>query len=375
MRTWREMPGGTYLKSPDFGTSVYAPERGHGFVEYCRRRGLASGGLCEIAWFADYGDWVQRELVPEVEAAEVCELSRQAAGFRLALSSGEVLLARRAVVATGLAHYERYPEVLADLPAGLVSHTSHHRDYAAFRGRRVAVIGAGQSALEAAALLHEQGAETTVLVRGSGAHFAPPPGPRRLHHRVMYPSSVLGPGRLNFFLQRVPMGVHYLPVTRRVALTRRHLGPWGTWWLRDRIEGQLAVLARTSVEAALAAGEGLRLKLRGEGGQVSERLVDHVVCGTGYEVDVGRLPFLDPGLRTALRRVERAPALNRHFESSMPGLYFMGPAAAFSFGPLFRFVAGAAYAAPTIAAHLATNRAAASSYLPETALASGHRPP
>jgi FAD-dependent urate hydroxylase len=340
MRTWREMPRGTHLKSPDFGTSVYAPERGYGFVEYCRRRGLGSGGLCEISWFADYGEWAQRELVPELEPAEVCEVSGRAGGFRVALSTGEVLQARRVVVATGLAHYERRPEVLADLPAALVSHTSRHRDYTAFRGRRVAVVGAGQSALEAAALLHEQGAETTLLVRGGGAYFAPPPGRRPLRHRIMYPSSVLGPGRLNFFLQRVPMGTHYLPVTRRVALTR------------------LSVQARSSVETALPAGQGLRLKVRDEGGRVSELLVDHVVCGTGYEADVERLPFLDPWLRTALRRVDCAPALNRHFESSIPGLYFIGPAAAFSFGPLFRFVAGAAYAAPAVAAHLARNRGA-----------------
>ena len=54
----------------------------------------------------------------------------------------------------------------------------------------------------------------------------------------------------------------------------------------------------------------------------------------------------------AVRRVERAPRLSRHFESSVPGLYFVGPAAAFSFGPLFRFVTGASFVAPTVARHV-----------------------
>jgi FAD-dependent urate hydroxylase len=366
MRTWRQMPGGIYLKSPDYGTSVYSPERGFGFVEYCRSRGLRSKELCEISTFAEYVEWVQRRLVPEVEKVQVCELAREPNGFRLGLSTGEVVSARRVVVATGLANYQRLPEVFTELPTELVSHTALSLDHSAFKERRVAVVGAGQSALEAAALLHEGGAQVTLLVRGNGAYFAPPPGPRPLRHKLLYPSSVLGPGRLNFFLQHVPMGAHYLPEKRRVPLTRRHLGPWGTWWLRDRIEGKLSVQARTVVEAASRAAGGLQLRLRDPGGETRKLVVDHVVCGTGYEVDVDRLPFLDPPLAASLRRVERAPALNRHFESSESGLYFVGPAAAFSFGSLLRFVAGAAYAAPTVAAHVAhrSRRSAARAHSP-----------
>ena len=80
---------------------------------------------------------------------------------------------------------------------------------------------------------------------------------------------------------------------------------------------------------------------------------DHVVCGTGFEVDVDRHTVLDPAVTGRLERIVRAPRLTRHFESSMPGLYFIGAGSTFSFGPLFRFVAGAAYAAPALAGHLA----------------------
>ena len=41
---------------------------------------------------------------------------------------------------------------------------------------------------------------------------------------------------------------------------------------------------------------------------------------------------------TERQLLESAPRLSSHFESSLPGLYFVGPVSAFSFGPLERFV-------------------------------------
>jgi hypothetical protein len=89
--------------------------------------------------------------------------------------------------------------------------------------------------------------------------------------------------------------------------------------------------------------------------------VDHVIAGTGYVSDVDRLLYLDDEFRRLIRRVERAPALSMNFESSVPGAYFVGPITAFCFGPLFRFVAGAKYAAPALARHLAGPRRALAS--------------
>ena len=74
------------------------------------------------------------------------------AGFEIELGTGEVLSARRVVVAVGLSYFERIPHALAGLPRALVSHTARHREYAGLRGQDVTVIGAGQSAIEAAAL-------------------------------------------------------------------------------------------------------------------------------------------------------------------------------------------------------------------------------
>ena len=45
--------------------------------------------------------------------------------------------------------------------------------------------------------------------------------------------------------------------------------------------------------------------------------------------------------------------LNGSFESSVDGLYIVGPAAANSFGPLMRFMVGAEYVAPLVAGRIA----------------------
>ena len=47
------------------------------------------------------------------------------------------------------------------------------------------------------------------------------------------------------------------------------------------------------------------------------------------------------------------PMVNGGFESSVPGLYFVGPPAVDSFGPLMRFMVGAEYVAPLVARRLA----------------------
>ncbi|MGI4958828.1 MAG: NAD(P)-binding domain-containing protein, partial [Janthinobacterium lividum] len=84
-----------------------------------------------------------------------------------------------------------------------------------------------------------------------------------------------------------------------------------------------------------------------------EVVVDHVVAGTGYKVDVERLAFLDNTIRARITQEQNTPVLTRNFESSFPGLYFVGVSAANSFGPLLRFAWGARFTARRLAAHLA----------------------
>lgn len=363
MRSWLQMPDGMYLKSFGFATNVYTPGGRLSFVEYCRERGLESFEPCAIADFARYGLWAQQQAVPDLEQEDVTGLSAvPGGGFEVTLGSGESLQARRVVVAVGLTYFARMLTVLAGLPPELASHTSDHREFSRFTGRDVCVIGAGQSALEAAALLREQGARPRLLVRAPAVRFAGRmPAQRGLLERLRAPQSGLGPGQKSWLMETFPAALHFAPQALRLNLVRTHLGPSGAWWLRDRVVDKLPIQPGCRVLAASAKGGRLALRVAEEHGGEREIETDHVLAGTGYEADVERLPFLDAGLRSRIRRIERAPALTRHFESSVPGLYFMGLASAPSFGPLFRFVVGAEYAAPAVARHLANRRAHARS--------------
>jgi len=351
---WRRMLPKINLKSPDFGTNIYTPERGNSFVEWSERRGLSREEPIPIARFTEYALDIQRRLLPMVEPIEVANLRRAGEGFEVALENGSHFRARRVVAAVGLTYFAHVPAPLNALPHQLVSHTSQHSGYEDFAGKEVIVLGKGQSALEAAAALHEAGARVQIAVRSPNVYFAPSPEPNRsLYQRLKNPNSVLGPGRLNFTLQRVPFWPHLLPDARRVRFTRKHLGPWGTHWIRQRVEGLVPVIPNVALAGARENGSRVVLRLRNGDGGERELSVDHVVCGTGYEADVSRLPFLAPEISSSIVRIVRAPCLSWRFESSVPGLYFVGQAAAFSFGPLFRFVCGAAYAAPIVARHIA----------------------
>jgi thioredoxin reductase len=353
MSFWLAMPDTIHLKSFAFATNVFVPRKGFTFPEYCRAHGLEDVEPCTMASFAAYGLSVQRELVPGVEAVDVTAVREGGGLFDLELQGGEHLRARRVVVATGLSNLAYLPPVLARLPRELVTHSSHHREYSAFAGKDVAVVGGGASALETATMLLEAGARPLLLVRAPAIEFHTKFDPRRsLRERFRAPNSVLGPGRKSWVLDRFPSLLHYVPEARRVRFTLGYLGPSGPWWLHDRFTGRVPHRLDSEVTSAVAKGDKVTLHVSEKKGPSRSLEFDHVIAGTGFEVDVDRIPFLEH-LGSRIRRVVRAPALSRSFESSVPGLYFAGAASALSFGPLFRFVAGGAYTSPTIAMHIA----------------------
>jgi FAD-dependent urate hydroxylase len=353
MQTWRDMPKGMSLKSLGFATSIPTPN-GPTFPEYCRARGLEDYEPIEFATFAEYGLSIQGELVPYVEDTKVTELARSNDQFVLTLATGERVWAQRVVVAVGLSYFARIPEVLADLPADRLEHTWGYTDFDSYADKDVVVVGGGSSALETAALLHEHGARVQVLVRsqvhwgGRGARE----WERSLIDRIRVPISSIGHGRENWVLQHIPWLMHYLPAKRRIPFTRKHLGPAPAWWLRDRVDGKFPVRTQTSVVETTLKGDKVSLRAHEKGVGEHEILADRVVAGTGYEFALNRIGFIGRELAKQIACWDEAPKLSRHFESSVPGLYFIGPVAAASFGPLVRFVAGSEFAVRGLARHL-----------------------
>jgi hypothetical protein len=150
--------------------------------------------------------------------------------------------------------------------------------------------------------------------------------------------------------------MHRIPESWRTRFVKTHLPPEGAWWLRPRVEGVVPIELGTMVVQAEQDRTGGTVLTLGEADNVKQRQirVDHLIAGTGYVTDVDRLAFLDASLRRAIRRVERAPRLNSTFQSSVPGLWFVGSSSALSFGPLFRFVVGADYTARVVSTDVAS---------------------
>ena len=359
MQSWHEMPPGMFLKSETYATSISDPAARCRLSDYCASRGLDGDQLVSMDDFVGYGRWFQRELVPNVEDVYVTRIAQAPVGFELELATGERLHARNVVVATGINYFAFAPAEVAGLPADLSSHTAHHRNLDRFAGQDVTVLGGGQSALQTAALLHEQGAQVRVLVRKQWVVWNPQPtsGSHGLMQRLRYPASGLGTGRRNWVYEHAPWAFHFLPSESRANIVRSDLGPAGAWWLRDRVVDQFPVLTGCTIRAAERDGAHVRLQLSrvDDGDAVIQ--TDHVISGTGFQVDLDRLTFIDLQLRSQLRRDAGSPALSTSFEASVPGMYFVGLPAAVSFGPMLRFVLGTSFASRRIGRHLAWKRA------------------
>lgn len=355
--TWRTaMPEGMLLKSDGFASSLSAPAPDSSLADYCRTRELPYHPTdlpVPIQTFVDYGLDFQRRFVPDVEERMVAAVARDGASFRLTLDDGEEVTAGRVVVAAGLTHFAVVPEPFAGLPQTHVTHSSAHHDLSGFRGRDVTIIGAGSSAVDLAVGLAHAGAQARLVVRGDGLRFSSPPAghPPSLAERIRRPPSGLGPGWRSRLCCDVPGLFRYVPAGWRGEIVRRHLGPSSPWHLKPTIDAEVAVLTGSTVRRIDTVADGVRLELAGRDTTATTTVeTDHVICATGYRTDIDRLTFLDADLRSGLARVDRAPALSRGFESSVPGLSFAGIAAALTFGPLMRFMYGAEFAAERIAA-------------------------
>jgi hypothetical protein len=361
MSSWRSnMPAGMCLKSTPDASSLGSPAPGSTLSDYCASEGirpLEGHDVVPIQLFTRYGQWFQERLVPDVEDETIRELRRTDRGFHLVLGSGEELLTPRVVVATGITGLAYVPEELTSIApggpsaGGPVSHSSQHDSLAGFRGARVAVIGAGQSALESAALLHEAGAAVTVLARGTARFGTPPVMPTNpFLARLPQPHSPLGPTWRIYPFSHAAGLFPYLPAETRLRLVKRVLGPLGAWWLADRVVGRIPVLNEHAVRGATRDADGIELKTSCADGQHGTLRVDHVLAATGYRVDLAKLGFLGPEVRQQIRLTGGFPQLSSSFESSVPGMYFVGLPAAATFGPLMRFVCGAQFAAGRVSA-------------------------
>ncbi len=341
MSFWeRHMPERMLLRSPWAASSIADPDAQLSLDVYRTTRGV--DGLREplaASDFIRYGHWILGQIGLRAEG-KVMRVDPAPNGYELAIEGADRLMARRVIVAGGIQPFAYRPEFFRGLPDALVTHTSEQRDFERFRDKDVLVVGAGQSALESAGFMREAGARVEVLIRKAGVRWL---GKKRqwLHARgirwMFYGRGDIGPAGVSLFVQH-PNLFRRLP--------RRIQDWWGPRAVRpavfDRLMASTDVAIHPGRFPVAARLEGDRVRVRLNDG--SDRVVDHVALGTGYRVDVSRYPFLSPAVLERVRTVNGYPVLDAGLETSSPALHFAGAPAAWSFGPLMRFVAGTEFA-------------------------------
>ncbi|MGH2894965.1 MAG: flavin-containing monooxygenase [Solirubrobacteraceae bacterium] len=306
--------------------SRYAGLRLNTFRPYSHLPGArmprAAGRYASLESFLAYlEDYVGRNDLDVRLGVEAERVERADAGGWRVMSSSREWSARSVVVATGWDAEPTIPHWAGSSPfAGPVLHASALGDLAGFAGRRVLVVGAGNSGIDVAGLLVRAGAQVTVSMRT-------PPN--------VFPRDWLG----------VPLGPVVLVAEHfpaRLADVAGRLIQWQVYGNLSRygipraVTGFMTRFRRDGVNPAVDDGfisalKSGRARVVGEverllgdravliaGGEVP---ADTLICATGYrrglERLVGHLDVLDdlgvPGF------ADGAPC-----DPATPGLYFAG---------------------------------------------------
>jgi hypothetical protein len=350
LRFWRtHTPIGMLLRSPYHGSDIGAPELKLTLQDYERDTQRPVTIPIPVDRFVEYGKWFQQRAVPDLDQREVRQIDVDDSGFRIEVE-GDTFVATRVVVAAGIGNFARRPLQFASFDSDVVSHTVEQHDLGIFRGRRVSVVGGGQSALESAALLREAGADVDVLVRAASVRWIL--GKARRHtipwlNRLLYAPAAVGPAGLSQLNQR-PGLYRFVPGPLHGPFDRRSIRSAGAGWLVPRLE-DVPIREGVDIAEATRAGDGLQLRLS----DGTRQTVDHVLLGTGFRIELSKYPFWSPALTNAIACVNGCPRLAQNFETTVPGLHVTGAPAAPTFGPLMRFVAGSGFAGRSIARSLA----------------------
>jgi len=347
MSFWDEqMPRGMLLRSPYVASTIGNPDDARSLDAYQRATGRLVTRPVPLSDFVAYGCWFAAGLAAAADARFVESIETSPAGFAVRLEDGETTTARRVVIAGGIAPFADRPAVFEAIDAEFATHASEHRDLGVFAGRRVLVVGGGQSALESAALLKEAGASVEMVVREERIFFL-----RRapiIHKlgpvtKLAFAPAEVGPAGISRLVS-APRVFRVLPRRTQDRFSVRSLRPAGAAWLTDRVSAVPINLGRTITAAQI---HNARIQVTLDDG--SRREADHVLLATGYRVDIAKYPFLPAAILGRVRQVDGYPILSTGFETTLPGLYVIGAPSAWSYGPLMRFVAGSEFAAPTLA--------------------------
>jgi len=360
MAFWkRNMPAGMLLRSKSEASNIAAPQKHLSITAYEKTLKRKLADPLPIEDFIAYGDWFQQQVAPNLDTRKVQHVSHDGLVFELTLDDGDKLFAKSVVLALGIGPFFYRPEEFAGISRELAPHSSDFSDCSRFRGKKVAVIGRGQSALESAALLHENGAEVQILTRDPALIYRP-----FAWRKHIFRTLTSGPLLPLSYKVIPPTDLGDIYTSRKIAipelfrrqspqvqedLLRSCARPIGAYWLEPRLK---SVWVRTSTNVTRASTSGTGLKIEFSDGSTEN--LDFVVCATGYKIDISKYGILDSSLE---RRVDKTPegypVLDTNLQTTMPGLYMAGVIGEKTLGPTLRFVTGTSNAGPRLASAIA----------------------
>jgi FAD-dependent urate hydroxylase len=351
MSFWeRHMPKGMLVRSAWSASSISDPQGHFSLDAYEAERPRPFSRPLPGEELSRYAHWFQERAVPDVDERLVATVEQAGNDFTLTMENGERLTAGRVVIATGLGNFPHRPAQFVQLGDELATHSMDVLEPARFAGQSIAIIGCGQSAVETAALLSEAGTEVELIARASAIRWLV--RGERLRgidpflQRILYAPTDVGPAGVSR-LVAMPNLFRRLPRELQDRLAYRSIRPAAKGWLVDRTADVKMTFSR-QVSKSARDGDGVLLALD----DGSQRRADHVILGTGYRVDLAKESIVGDSLRSRLRLYDGYPVLRRGFESSIPGLHFVGAYSAWSFGPIMRFVSGTKFTAREVAQHV-----------------------
>jgi thioredoxin reductase len=363
MAFWKNnMPVGMLLRSKDEASNIAAPQKHLSIFAYAKSRGRKIPDPVPIEDFVAYGDWFQKQVAPGLDTRQVKDVRQENGLFELTMEDGERLQSKSVVVALGIGPFFYRPEAFADIPRELAPHSSDFNEFSRFKGKRVAVLGRGQSSLESAALLHENGANVEIFTRDPALIYRP-----YAWRKYIFRAMTSGPLLPFSYKVMPPTDLGDVWTSRKMAhpelfrkqspemqlkLLRMCARPIGAYWLEPRLKN---VPVHTNVSVKSAARNGSKLNVTFSDGKTEE--FDFVVCATGYHIDVSKYSIFENSLQQRIKKTaEGYPVLDTNLQTTVSGLYMAGVIGEKTLGPTLRFVTGTSNAGPRIAAGIVGSR-------------------
>ena len=276
-------------------------------------------GRIPVSVFRDYLRHVQASLPFPIVREKIVSLDKRCGQFIAQTTSGQVIAASQVILACGLESHQRLPEALKHLN-GHVVHAWQTQRYEHLRGKRVLVIGSGQSAGEAVWLLRHDNTVTWV-------HRTPPD---------FFADPIALPRPIFALAMRTSHIFSMMPAWLQRKLRQNLLSSTMTPDLREDVFASNVHAVQTDAgELGLTVSQGAIDSAR------LKRSFDLVIACTGYRHRLSNLAFLSPALLGLARcDAEGMPLLDRAFRTSVPGLYVVGAMAEPKHGPAMRFMSG-----------------------------------